>query len=414
MKKSFGLITLGAILEYYDFAIYIYFAKTIGENLIPIHDAQANLIATFGVLAIGALFRPLGGMLIAHFGDRKGRKNVFIYTILLMAIPTALIAFIPSYTQIGIYATVLLIVLRCIQGLAIGGEIPGSIVFAYELSQTKNKALNTNIVVAGTNLGFFLASAIGAWLLSLSIANNYAWRIAFIVGGVFGIISYFLRKSLSETPEFANYRNFIDAKAQLPSLELLKNYSTPLVQMIAYGGFVAASLAVYSFFMPAYLNQYFHFPLNEILKYNSYSLLIFIVSAFTAGKWHYFFGKKFLVISLITFNLINFILFTHYQLLNLATIVLIHYFIWFYIGIICGRLPVLAASFFPVQVRYSGVALSYNIALGIIAGFTQVILFSLIKTSGILWLPALYIGVLSIPALIFLVKIPATKLINYN
>ena len=125
MKKSFALITLGAILEYYDFAIFIYFAKSIGESLIPVHDSIANIIATFGIFAIGALLRPLGGVIFSHFGDTRGRKNIFVYTILLMALPTLLIGFIPNYQQIGIWATIGLIFLRCIQGLAIGGEIPG-------------------------------------------------------------------------------------------------------------------------------------------------------------------------------------------------------------------------------------------------------------------------------------------------
>ena len=139
MKKAFALLSLGAILEYYDFAIFIYFAKSIGESLIPFYDKTANLIASFSVFAIGALLRPIGGIIFSHFGDKYGRKNSFIYTVLLMAIPTFLIAFIPDYSQIGIYATFSLILLRCIQGLAIGGEIPGSVIFAYELSNKKIK-----------------------------------------------------------------------------------------------------------------------------------------------------------------------------------------------------------------------------------------------------------------------------------
>lgn len=413
MKKPLILLSLGAILEYYDFAIYIYFAKAIGNSLIPLHDSTANLIATFGIMAVAAIFRPLGGMLLAHFGDTRGRKNVFIYTILLISLPSMAIAFIPSYSEIGIMATVLLILLRAIQGIAIGGEIPGSIVYAYELSATKNKALNTNIVVAGTNIGFFLASIIGAQLLSSHALPVSAWRIAFVIGGIFGIISYFLRKYLEETPEFTRYQKLVAAQQRAPCRELFANYRQPLLQMIAFGGVLAASLAVYSFFMPSFLNQFYGIPLNAILKINSYSLLIFIISAFLAGKFHYLFGKYFLIISLCGFNLLNMWLFTHYHALNLDQIFIIHAVILFYIGIICGRLPVLIAAFFPLQVRYSGAALSYNIALGIVAGFTQVILFGLIKFSGVLWLPAGYILLFSLPALYCLIRIPAAKLINY-
>lgn len=414
MKKSFTLITLGAILEYYDFAIFIYFAKAIGASLIPVHDGIANIIATFGIFAIGALLRPLGGIIFAHFGDTRGRKNIFVYTVLLMALPTFLIGLIPSYQQIGIAATISLVLLRSIQGLAIGGEIPGSIVFAYELSDLKNKALNTNIVVAGTNIGFFLASMLGAFLLGKHNFGIDAWRIAFILGGVFGIISYFLRKNLLETPEFEKYKHFLAQHPKTPFKQILQNFRTPLWQMIAFGSFLASSLAVYTFFMPVFLSTYYHFPLDQILKYNSYSIIVFILSALLAGKYHHLFGRTFLIFSILAFNLTNFILFTHYSQLDLSHIVLIHYVILFYIGIICGRLPVLAASFFPIQVRYSGVGLSYNISFGIVAGLTQLILFSLIKVSSILWLPAIYIAFFSIFAMLFVWKIEAFKLIKYS
>lgn len=414
MKKSFTLITLGAILEYYDFAIFIYFAKSIGESLIPIHDGIANIIATFGIFAIGALLRPLGGIIFAHLGDTRGRKNIFVYTVLLMALPTLLIGFIPNYQQIGILATISLIFLRSIQGLAIGGEIPGSIVFAYELSNIKNKALNTNIVVAGTNIGFFLASLLGAFLLGNHNFTFETWRIAFVLGGIFGIVSYFLRKNLVETPEFAKYKHFLDKHPKTPFKQILQNFRTPLWQMVAFGSFLASSLAVYTFFIPVFLSTYYHLPLAQILKYNSYSIIIFILSALLAGKFHYLFGRTFLILSILAFNLANFILFTHYAKLNLIQIVMLHYVILFYIGIICGRLPVLAASFFPIQVRYSGVALSYNISFGIVAGLTQLILFSLIKISSILWLPAVYIAFFSIFAMLFVWKIEASKLIKYS
>ena len=411
MKKSLCLIILGSILEYYDFAIYIYFAKSIGSSLIPVHDQLINLIASFSILAIGALFRPLGGIIIANFGDAYGRKNVFIYTLLLMAIPTLLIAFIPSSDRIGILAPILLITLRCIQGLAIGGEIPGSIVYAYEMSQTKNKALNTNIVVAGTNIGFFIASISGAILIRNQIGNFEPWRVAFFLGGVFGIASFIIRRYLQETPEFINYQNFIKSNPRTPCYQLLIGYRTQLLQIIAFGGFVAVSLAVYSFFMPSYLNMFFNFPMAKILQYNSYSLFIFIISAFIAGKWHYLFGKYFLISSILIFNLVNFLLFTHYQQLSLEQITFFNGIVIFYIGIICGRLPVLSASFFPVHVRYSGVALSYNISLGIIAGLTQVLLLTLIKFTAIIWLPAVYIMLFSIPALIFIIRVTSIKLI---
>ncbi len=414
MKKTFALISLGAILEYYDFAIYIYFAKNIGSSLIPLHDETANIIASFGILALGAFFRPLGGIIFSHFGDTRGRKNIFVYTILMMSIPTFLIGLIPSYTKIGILSTILLVIFRLVQGFAIGGELPGSIVFAYEISMPKARALNTNIVVAGTNIGFFLASILGAFLLSKINASIEAWRIAFSIGGIFGIISYYLRKSLVETPEFANYAGYLKRQPKLPLLSLWSNHKLPFLQMTAFGLLLASSLAVYSFFMPSYLSVYFHYSLKQILKYNSFSIFIFIISALIAGKYDWLFGKKFFIVSICLYIIATLYLFAHYPKFSLEQILISQLAVLFYVGLICGRLPVLISSFFPVHVRYSGVALSYNICFGIIAGLTQFILFALIKLTGLLWLPAVYITLFALCALLFFITVPANKLVEYK
>jgi predicted MFS family arabinose efflux permease len=414
MRKTYCLLTLGAILEYYDFAIFVYFAKAIGASLIPVTDPTANLIASYAVLAIGALIRPLGGSVFAHFGDTRGRRTIFMYTILMMAVPTLAIAFIPSYQQIGISATILLVFLRCVQGLAIGGEIPGSIVFAYELAHPQKRALHTNIVVMGTNIGFFLASFMAS-LLSNDLGLPFAsWRLAFVIGGLWGLVSYFLRKSLSETPAFIHYHNVQTQRKRQPFNELLASNFTPLWQIIAFSSFLASFMSVFAFFMPTYLATFYHFPLATMLKYNSYYIIIFVVCALIAGKWHHYLGKRFLIVSIVLFDGLISWLFPNYANLSLTSITLLHLGIICYLGLLCGRLPVLAASFFPLQVRFSGVALSYNIAFGIIAGTSQVILLSLIKLTGLTWLPALYIIIFSSFALVFLWQTPAPKLVNYS
>src|ERR1041385_8522407 len=116
-KKLLFLISLGSILEYYDYAIFIYLAPVIGHDLIPIKNHVINLIFSFTIFAIGAFFRPCGGLIFSHFGDTRGRSTVFIYTILCMAMPTLIIAFIPNIVQIGVLATVLLIICRIMQGM---------------------------------------------------------------------------------------------------------------------------------------------------------------------------------------------------------------------------------------------------------------------------------------------------------
>lgn len=412
MKKTFSLLILGAILEYYDFAIYIFFAKNIGTSLIPIHNEVLNLIAMFAIFAIGALIRPIGGLIFAYVGDTNGRRKSFTYTILLMSVPTLLIAFIPSYGTIGVWATIILLILRSIQGFAIGGEIPASIIFAYELSRKKSRALNTNIVVAGTNIGLLLASLICVNLLSIKLSFD-TWRIAFFIGGIFGIISFFLRKKLNESPEFIKLQQ-IKLIQQSPLKSLLVNHRVALWQMTSFGCLCACLVAIFTIFMPNYLSTFYNISLKQAMSLNSYSMLIFISAALFAGKFDYLLGKKFLISSTILFNIVNVWLFTHYSTISFSTIEIIHLSILIYIGIICGRFPILVASFFPANVRYTGVALSYNISFGIVAGLSQIILISLIKFSNYLWLPAVYVGLFSIPALVFLITIRPQQLYNYQ
>lgn len=412
-KKLLILIMLGSILEYYDFAIFIYLAPVIGHSLIPVKNEIANLIISYAIFAIGALCRPLGGMIFAHIGDTRGRKYTFIYTILLMAIPTFCIALIPNIQLIGIGATILLVSLRVFQGFAIGGEIPGSIVFGYELSSIKRKALNSSVVIMGTNFGFFLASLVCTFLVNKKFGVFDSWRLAFILGGIFGIGSFILRKNLAETPEFIQYKQILQQET-VPIKVLFSKYRRSIVELIGIGGFLASSLAVFTFYMPVYLSGFYHLPIKILMEFNSYTIIIFVMGSLIAGVFDKFFGKRFFISFILAFSIIVTVLFNNYSKLSLGQILLIHSILLLGIGIVCGRLPVLCATFFPVNVRYSGVAFIYNISFGIVAGCLQMILTWLIKITGLLWMPAMYIVVFAIFALIVICLIKPEKLVEYS
>ena len=412
-KKLLFLVSLGSILEYYDFAIYIYLAPAIGQSLIPAKNQIVNLILSYAIFSIGALFRPLGGMLFAHIGDTRGRKFTFVYTILLMAIPTFLIAFIPSTAKIGIWSLVFLMGLRILQGIAVGGEVPGSIVFAYELSSQRRKAINSSVVITGTNIGFILASVICTFLLASNMVLSESWRYAFILGGVFGVASYFLRKSLSESPAFINYKQILSQET-VPVKLLFTNHTKRVLQLLGICGFMASSVAVFTFYMPTYLSMFYHLPMKVLMQFNTYTIFIFIVGSLVAGFFDQYFGRKFFIYFISIYMFAVLILFNSYSMLNLNSILWIHIVFILGIGIICGRLPVLVASFFPVNVRYSGVAFVYNVCFGIIAGCSQLLLTWLIKVTGLVWIPSLYLVFFSVLALIALKTIKSEQLVDYN
>jgi MFS family permease len=411
-KRLLFLISLGSILEYYDYAIFIYLAPVIGHELIPVQNQLINLILSYAIFAVGAFFRPFGGLVFSHFGDTRGRSRVFIYTILFMALPTLAIAFIPPIAKIGVLATVLLITFRILQGVAIGGEVPGSIVFGYETAPMQRKALSSSIVVMGTNIGFFLASMVCMILAGLHLSFG-SWRLAFVLGGIFGFISYFLRKSLTETTAFIQYKESI-AHEEVPLNILFKKHKKSVLQLIAIGGFLASVLAVFTFYMPVYLSTFYHFPMPKLMEFNSFTIIIFIIGSLIAGIFDQYFAKGFFLIFIPIFTILVFALFKTYPLLNLNQIFVIHIAVLLSIGIVCGRLPVLCATFFPVQVRYTGVAFVYNISFGIIAGSTQMFLTWLIKVTNLLWIPGVYLLFFAFFAFIAMLSVANRTLIDYR
>lgn len=411
--KILVLICLGSLLEYYDFGIFIYLAPFIGKSLIPESSEWLNLLLSYTIFAAGALFRPLGGIIFAHLGDTRGRKYTFTYTILLMALPTFLIAFIPSARAIGGWATLLLIMLRIFQSLALGGELPGSVVFGYEVSSLNRKAFHTSIVIMGTNIGLFVSSLACMFLIKFQWYGAESWRLAFAAGGILGLVSYALRRALVETPAFLEYKQTLQQET-IPLKALFQYYKKPLLQLMGMGFLFSSSIAVFTYYIPHYLATFYHFPLEQLMKFNSYSILIFLVGSLLAGTFDQWLGKTFFFLLFIGIGGAALLLFNNYGSLTIQQIFFWHSCLLLAVGVLCGRFPVLASSFFPVSVRYTGVAVVWNISIGVITGCTQMILTWLVHVTGLLEIPALYLCFFVLLAMISLLTIKPQQLIEYQ
>ena len=205
--KTLGLAALGGALEFYDFIIFVFFAPAIGQLFFPAAMPDwLRQVQTFGIFAAGYLARPLGGIIMAHFGDLFGRKRMFTLSVLLMSVPTLMMGLLPTYASIGVLAPVLLLLLRVMQGAAVGGEVPGAWVFVSEHVPQRHIGYACGTLTAGLTagilLGSLIASAINRHFAPAEI-SAYAWRIPFLLGGVFGMFSVYLRRWLHETPVFA-------------------------------------------------------------------------------------------------------------------------------------------------------------------------------------------------------------------
>lgn len=219
LKNTVGGI-FGNILEWYDFAIFGFIAPIIGTLFFPEDDAMAGLIKTYGIFAAGYLMRPLGGVVFGFIGDKYGRKKALQLSIFMMAIPTVLLGCLPTHEQLGITATLLLILLRLLQGISVGGEWVGSVSFLVEIAPPGKKGLQGSWTLFGAIGGILLGSLV-VTLMNNTLGNDamlaWGWRIPFLAGILILIIGSWLRKGLVESPDFLKER-----KKDSPAQSLLK------------------------------------------------------------------------------------------------------------------------------------------------------------------------------------------------
>ncbi|OYY25882.1 MAG: MFS transporter, partial [Azorhizobium sp. 35-67-15] len=255
--RTLVLSALGGALEFYDFIIFVFFVTVLGHLFFPpgIPDWLVQLQA-FGIFAAGYLARPLGGIVLAHFGDTLGRKRMFTLSIFLMALSTLGIAFLPSYQSIGIAAPVLLLAMRVLQGAAIGGEVPGAWVFVSEHVPAGRVGLACGILTCGLTSGILLGSLVATAInrgFSPAEIHDWAWRIPFLLGGVFGFCAVYLRSWLEETPIFKEMKARKALAAELPVKLVMRRYAPQVLLSMALTWMLSAAIVVVILMTPTLL-----------------------------------------------------------------------------------------------------------------------------------------------------------------
>ncbi|WGL60465.1 MFS transporter [Pigmentibacter sp. JX0631] len=390
--KLFFISSLGGALEFYDFVVYIYFSTIISKLFFDLSSAYTSLLLTYSVFATGYLARIAGGLLFSHYGDLTGRKKSFTFTVFLMAAPTFIIGLLPTYSQIGILATILLFICRFSQGLAIGGEIPCSITFIYEHARKSQRGLAIGILFAGIILGIFLGSSAGyisSKFLSEKELHSWGWRIPFLLGGLLGLIGVYLRKYLSETPVF---RKMQLENNHIPIKIVIKNHKFNLIQTTSTIWLIAISVTLYFLYLPNYFVTYYKFNLQDILKINTFSVLLYSFLIIIFGIIiDYINPKIILLISCVLLVLFNIPVFLAFKSSSFISIYIAYLFISFTNSAATAAGILMLANSFPTSIRYTGSAFAYNLAFGIFGGFTPLICTTLIESTKLKYSPAFYI-----------------------
>ncbi|WP_339041385.1 MFS transporter [Candidatus Lariskella endosymbiont of Hedychridium roseum] len=364
--KIVGSAIVGNIIEYYDFGIYAVFVPTIGRLFFPAHDPFIQLLLAFAIFAFGFLMRPLGGVIFGHIGDKIGRKTALTASILGMAFATFCIGLLPSYEKIGIFAPFLLVLIRLIQGVCIGGEGAGSAIFILEHLDGYKPGLIGSLVMASNMIGTLFATFIGLIVTHFFGNDDFSWRYCFLFGGVMGLSGLYLRHSIDETPAFRARTN---KNAVVPIIEVLRKKWRRIWIVACIGGVATSVAYTIRGYLAVFFVEYTHYTHLEALYLTSLAVLTFIiilpVFGLAADKIGY---SRFLHISCyaVIFTALPIFLLLSHQ--DAAHVLLGTFGISILAAAVSAPAYPYAIQHFTPSLRYSGVAFSWNIGNALFGG----------------------------------------------
>ncbi len=381
--RTLVLASLGGALEFYDFIIFVFFAAVIGKLFFPPEmPVWLEQLQTFGIFAAGYLARPLGGIVMAHFGDRTGRKRMFTLSVLMMALPTLLIGLTPTWATLGYVAPLLLLLLRMLQGAAIGGEAPGAWVFVSEHVPGNRVGLACGLLTGGLTggilLGSLMATAVNAAYSPETIAA-WAWRIPFLVGGGFGFIAMFLRRWLHETPVFEAMRAR-KATSEMPLRQVLRDHRGAVIVSMLVTWMLTAAIVVVILMTPTMMQRLHGIAPARTLIGSVAATLTLTLSVFAMGALIDRFG----VVLISVLGGLGLISSTYALFLGTANdpddLVWLYALAGLFVGVV-AVVPYVMVRAFPSAVRFTGVSFSYNIAYAVFGGATPVAVQLMVRTN---------------------------------
>ncbi|MBJ7555201.1 MFS transporter [Marinomonas spartinae] len=391
--KTLSLSALGGALEFYDFVIFVYFANVVGSLFFPADMPEwLRQVQTYGIFAAGYLARPLGGVIMAHFGDILGRKRMFMMSILLMAVPTLAIGLMPTYETIGIAAPLLLLFFRVLQGAAIGGEAPGAWVFVTEHVSKRHVGFACGVLSSGLVAGILIGSLVATFMHSIYSAaeiHSYAWRYPFILGGLFGFITMYLRRWLQETPVFKEMESRKELAQELPIKSVVKKHIPSVLISMAVTWVLTAAVVVTILMTPALLQKLIHLDPQTSLEANSLAIICVIIGCWVCGALADRFGNG-PILAIFSIGLgVSYWMFYSTMLHDTSLLFPMYALVGFFVGL-TGVVPAIAVKSFPAAIRFSGLSFSYNLAYAIFGGTTPLVVSTLLREDPLA--PAYYVA----------------------
>ncbi|HSH99790.1 MAG TPA: MFS transporter [Reyranella sp.] len=376
---------IGNVLEWYDFAIYGYFAAAIGRTFFPKEDEVAQILSAFGIFAVGFLMRPVGGAVVGHIGDKLGRRAALTFSVVAMAIPTFLVGVLPGYQVLGMMAPIALTILRMIQGLSVGGEYTTSIVFMVEHAPPGRRGLIGAVGCCGAIAGILLGSATGALLSELLPAETmtaWGWRLPFMFGLVVGVAGYFLRRHIDESA-------VPKAASRSPLRDTVRLHGPLLMRLAGLSTFNAVGFYLLFVYIVSWLQLADGIAPAHALEINSLSMLVLLPWMIAMGALSDKVGRKPVLLAATVIAVVSavplFWLMHHDQP---AWIQLGQLGFVLSVGMFLGAQPTLMVEEVPVEIRCTAIALGYNVTLGIVGGLSPLVATWLVQRTQDEFVPA--------------------------
>jgi len=405
-RKVVVSAAIGQFVEWYDFVVYAYAASIIATLFFPSEDRVASLLATFAVYAVGFVMRPVGGIVFGHFGDKLGRRGVLAVVILLMGASTFAVGLLPTYAQIGIWAPILLLICRLLQGLSAGGEAMGSNALVAEHAPDHRRGLWVGFTYSFANLPAVFAALFILVLSSQLSADSYAswgWRIPFLFGGVISLIGLYIRFRVDESPAFEVTKS-ADRVSSAPIMGVLRNHRRSLGFAFAMASLSGLGFYTLTGYFSTYLSEAVGLSSNEALISNSVALMVAFIAMPLGGLLSDHIGRRpTLMLGAALSALVSIPAYLLASAGSLATAVAGQSLLAIGLGLFFGPVGIVFLELFPTRNRYSGAAIGYNAAYLVFGGTAPLFSTYLVEVTGSLLAPAVYMAVLA--ACVFLVAI---------
>ncbi|WP_011297073.1 MFS transporter [Cupriavidus necator] len=391
-RRAIIATVIGNGLEWFDFTVYSFFAIIIAKLFFPTGNDLSSLLLAVATFGVGFFMRPVGGIVLGVYADRVGRKAALSMTILLMALGTTLIGIAPTYEQMGIFAPLLIVVARLLQGFSAGGEMGGATAFLTEYAPERERAYYSSWIQASIGVAVLLGAAVGTFVtrsLSPEALNSWGWRLPFLLGIVIGPVGYYIRHHLDETPTFRE----TDERADSPLKEVFQAY--PRETLASFSMVILWTVCTYVllFYMPTYAVKVLNVPQSDGFVAGMVGGCTIMLFAPLVGRLADRIGRRallsgsallILVLAWPMFAYIN-------HVPGLSSLLVFQLVFGILIAAYTG--PILAAfsELFPARVLSTGLSVAYNFAVTIFGGFASFIITWLIATTGSSMAPAIYV-----------------------